>query len=685
MVRSTRPVRSSGRAVSAALVLVAITLAAYAPALRAGFVFDDLDYVTGNPALRSLTGLWRIWFDVGATPQYYPLTFSSFWLEYQLWGLWPVGYHLVNVLLHAANAVLLWRIFRRLRLPGAWVGAAIFALHPINVESVAWVTERKNVLSGAFALAALLLVLTRVARRDGGVGWRPALMVGALFTAALLSKTVTCTLPVLLVVVLWWQHGGVDKRSARFVAALGAAGLGMAALTIWFERRAGAAGPEWALSFVERSMIAGRAWWFYPRTLLWPHPLLAIYPRWVVDPHLWWQWMFPAAAVATLATVVVTRRWIGNGPAVALLCYTIAVAPALGFVNVGLMRHAFVADYLAYLPSIPLIALATAAAGTLRQRLAPSTRVAAAGLCMILVGLATLTAWQCAIYRDARTLWTDTLVKNPESWLAHNNLGITMAEAGDAAAAIAHYNEALRLKADFPEAHNNLGMALAAQGHTAAAIAEYGTALQLRPTYARAYNNLGVLLAQTGDHAAAETAYHHALHLNPDYAEAHNNLGNSLRARGRTDEAFAQYAAALQLRPDYPEAHNSLGAALAEAGRIREGLEQIEYALRLQPAYAGAHYNLATILLGQGRLEDAKRHFLRAIEVKPDYAEAHNNLGYLLFTQGQPAAAIAEYRRALQINPTYPDAQANLATALAVQGRAVDAGTGALPSPRDSP
>ena len=263
------------RALAAGALLVALTLAAYAPALDAGFVWDDDEYVTANATLRTVAGLRRIWLEPGAVPQYYPVTFTSFWLEYRLWGLAPLGYHLVNVVLHGLNAVLLWLVLVRLRVPGAWFAAAVFALHPMQVESVAWITERKNVLSGLFAFAAVLVWLA-----GERAGWRRDVGVAALFAAAILSKSVTCTLPAVLLLLDWWRHGTLARRTVVRMLPLAVGGAAMAGMTIWMEQHhVGATGAAWSLSPAERVLVAGRALWFYPRTLVWPRALPFIYPR----------------------------------------------------------------------------------------------------------------------------------------------------------------------------------------------------------------------------------------------------------------------------------------------------------------------------------------------------------------------------------------------------------------------
>ena len=346
----------------AAGLLIVLTVAAYVPALRGGFVWDDDKYVTANRTLRTADGLAEIWFEIGVTIQYYPLVFTTFWIEHRLWGLEPFGYHLVNVLLHATSAGLLWTLLRRLKVPGAWLAAAVFAIHPVHVESVAWITERKNTLSGVFYLLALLSYLrfeppdpqAHNRRRD----WRfypPALV---LFTCALLSKTVTCSLPLVILLLLWWKRARWRWLNVLPVVPMLAIGALMGLLTAWMEKNIVLArGADWDLSIVQRCLIAGRALWFYLGKLVWPAEVMFTYPRWQVRADVWWQFLFPAATIAVVVALWLLRRRVGKPPLVAALFFGGTLAPALGLIDVYPMRYSFVADHFQYLASIGPIVL----------------------------------------------------------------------------------------------------------------------------------------------------------------------------------------------------------------------------------------------------------------------------------------------------------------------------------------
>jgi tetratricopeptide (TPR) repeat protein len=641
-------------------LIILLVFLAYLPTLRGGFIWDDDSYVTHNPTLHDLGGLQRIWFKVGAVPQYYPLVHTTFWLEYHLWALNPIGYHLINVLLHAVAAILLWQVLRRLQAPGAWLAAVIFALHPVEVESVAWVTERKNVLSAVFYFAAALAYLRFVAwekpDRQNRFRWHWYLGALVLFLAALLSKTVTCSLPAVLLLVCWWKKGRVQRGDVMPLLPFFVVGVALGLLTAWMEKHhVGARGADWSLTFADRCLIAGRALWFYAGKLVWPAPLTFIYPRWEIEPAVWWQWLFPIAAAGVVAGLWLARRRIGKGPLVAVLFFAGTLGPALGFVNVYPMRYSFVADHFQYLASVGLIILF--AAGLNRApRVIPATLV---------VLLGALTWQQTGIYRDLETLWRDTLAKNPGCWMAQNNLGTVFADKGRYDEAIKYYRKAIQLNPNFSEAQYGLGLAFAAQGRLDEAIENYRKAIQINPDYRDALNDLGNALASKGRFDEAIGNYRKAIRINPNYAEARYNLGNALAAQGQLDEAIENYYKAIRINPNYAEAQNNLGIALADKGRFGEAIEAFRKAIQSKPDFSEALNNLGGVLLNQGRFDEAIENYRKAIQSKPNFSEALNNLGATLAAQGRYDEAIENYRKAIQSKPDFSEALNNLAWVLA--------------------
>ena len=486
----------------------------YLPALYGGFIWDDDAYVIRTPLLRNLTGLQHIWLQPTALPQYYPLTHTSFWLEYQAWGLWPFGYHLTNILLHAGNAILLWLVLHRLAVPGAWVAAAIFALHPVHVESVAWVTERKNVLSGFFALSSLLCYLrfalpSSDTVNQPGPSWRyyPAALL--LYTCALLSKTVTCSLPAVILLSQWWKKGRIDARDIRPLLPMFGLGLLASLITVKLEREVvGAIGEPWNLSFLDRILIASRALWFYVGKLFWPHHLSFIYPRWDINASVWWQYLFPCSVLTLTAILTVGQKRFGRGPLVAWLIFAGVLAPALGFFNVYPMRYSYVADHFQYLASAALIALATSMLWW--RATVPTNYPLEKEQGMVIQSIAILTAspyrscfsillfmtlgiftWkQGHVYKNLETLWADTLTKNPSCWMAHNNLGALLLEKQEYQRAIPHLQAAAQLDPRAAEPRINLALTLLQEGKFDEAIHSGLEAVSLQPNRADAYNLL---------------------------------------------------------------------------------------------------------------------------------------------------------------------------------------------------
>ncbi len=575
------------------LLLAVATVLAYAQVRHAGFVWDDDAHVT-RPALQSLRGLGRIWAEPGATQQYYPVLHSAFWLEGHLWGYSTSAYHLTNVLLHAAVACLLYRALRRLTVPGALLGALAFALHPVCVESVAWISEQKNTLSALLYLAAALAYF----RFDEARRRRSYALATALFGLALLTKSVTATLPAALLVVAWWRRGQISgRRDVLPLLPWFALGAAAGAATAWIERtRVGAEGALFALSGTGRVLVAGRALWFYLGKLLWPADLVFIYPRWAVAPPKAWQLLFPLAALATLAGLFALRRRT-RGPLVAALLFTGTLFPALGFFNVYPFRFSYVADHFQYLAAAMLLpAMAagiTLAAGRLPGAARAMVGTAAFGAVAV---LGVLTWRQTAMYSDLGTLWQTTIARNPGCWMAYNNLGVALMADGQTDEAIAHYRRAEELEPGFAGVHSNLGVALLRAGRIDEAIGELERAQQIGPGDVETHNNLGMALRRAGRLTEAIDQYGRALTVQPADFGANFNLGNALLQAGQTGEAIAHYRKALEASPESADAHNNLGNALRRDGKLDEAIAQYRQALALDPAHARAQAGLAAAL-----------------------------------------------------------------------------------------
>ncbi len=638
------------------LLLIVVTVLAYLPALNGGILWDDDRHLT-PPELQSLHGLGRIWFEFGATQQYYPLLHTAFWLEHRLWGDRLLEYHLVSILFHAISACLVVLILKRLRVLGAVLAGFLFALHPVCVEAVAWISEQKSTLSGVCYLVAAWCYLSFDENRRRS----SYLLATGVFICALLSKTVTGTLPAALLLIFWWRRGKIEwvRDGAPLIPWI-VLSASAGAVTAWVERRfIGATGPAFDLTAIERCLIAGRAVWFYLGKLIWPYPLTFIYPRWKVQPSVWWQYAFPLAVLAFVGVLIWlarTRGW--RGPLVALLFFAGTLLPALGFFNVYPFLYSFVADHFQYLASLGVVVLAASGlASYLRGTALAVTATAVVAL------LGVLTWRQAGIYQDSQTLYQATLAQNPDCWLAHNNLGAELLSSpGRLEEAIAHFESALRLEPNYPQAYNNLGMALSRlPNRSEDAIRNFEQAVRLQPNYAQAQNNLGLALSRDPDRTTdAISHFQTALRIDPNYAQAHNNFGSTLaHVPGETVAAITEFKTAIQLQPDFAEAHYNLANALSDLpGRRDDAIAEYTETLRLQPDNALAHNNLGTVLAQTaGRLANAIAEYQNAIRIAPGFADAHYNLGVAFSQSGRLQDAISEFDRALAIDPNLNSAR----------------------------
>jgi len=569
------------------LLLAVVTMLAYHPAWHGGVLWDD-DAHIGGPELRTLDGLRRIWFVPRTTQQYYPLLHTSYWLQQKLWGDSITGYHIVNLLLHIGCVVLVLRIVRFLRIPGAELAATIFALHPVNVETVAWIAERKNTLSGVFALAATLWYL----RFDENRSRRSYALALGLFLLGLLSKTAIVTLPLALLVIFWWKRGAISWRHdvvplIPFFFFSAAAGLMTRSVeygNIGYRAR------MLDLSLLDRCLIAGRAFWFYLWKLLWPSNLMFVYPRWEISAAVPWQYIFPLAVLVLLGILWSLRRW-SRTPLAGVLVYMVLLLPSLGFANIYFFLYSFVADHWQYLACLGIITPCASGIVLLATRLKSGYAWLEPGVTLVIGGVLFLLTWQQSrMYNNAETLYRTTIAHNPACWLAYDQLVDILYQANRIPEAMNLFKDELRIKPAV--AHYSLGNALLRKGRTSEAIDQFTEALRINPDYAEAHNNLGYALLVTGRTSAAIEQCRDALRIDPTYAHAHNNLGNALAQTGRASEAIDHYKQTLRMNPNSADAHSNLGAALAQMGRISEAIEELKAAVRINPNNIDARNNL---------------------------------------------------------------------------------------------
>ena len=588
-----------------AMVLVLTTILAYRPAWNGGFIWDDDFYVTKNRLLTAPDGLRRIWFSLESPSQYFPLTYTSFRIERALWGLNSTGYHWINILLHAANALLLWRLLAELEVPGAWLAAGIFALHPVQVESVAWITERKNVLMAFFFLLTLLAwvrfidgrnqrrIQRSTAHKDQRAkevtpaddltrsSWRFYWLALIFYLLALCSKATACTLPAALFLIVWLQKKRIDWRRVLQIAPFIVLGLAMGLIAIWWERyHQFTLGPMFAFGPLERLIVATHATWFYLGKLFWPAKLTFIYPQWTIEPNNPISYIWLVAGIALCVAIYFARRYVGRSVEVAAAFFVVTLSPVLGFIMLYTFRYTFVADHYQYLACIGPIALVSAGLVKLTDSLQYGPRFLSAFGILIFSTLGLLTWRQSASYRDSETLWRTTIDRNSGCWMAESNLGSELVEGGDIDAGIAHLQKSLRLKFDVPEPHNSLTYALFRQGDADAAIAEAHFALNFDPNNGGTRAVLGMALMTKGllDEAIAQLS--RAVEILPDHSHAHYNLAVALAQKGETVDAIAHYEKAIEAQPDFFEALTNLAWIFASSSddNVRNGPKAVELA-----------------------------------------------------------------------------------------------------------
>ena len=605
------------------LALGLLVIISYLPAmLWGGFVWDDRIFTDAEP-VQEVSGLWQIWFAPSAIAEeghYWPLVYTTFWLEHKLWGFDPTGYHIVNVLLHLANVLLLWRLLRRLAVPGAWVIAAVFAVHPSHVESVAWVIERKDMLSGLFYLATVLAWLHFV--EQPRPRWYACSL--ALYAAGMLSKSIVVTLPVALLIWHWWKQDRVTSTDLLRLVPFFAVGLVITIGDLSFYQSMEPLSLGY--SFIERTLIAARALWFYAGKLLWPSDLAVIYPLWdirVADPL---AWVYLIAAVALAVALWHFRPQFGRGPLAGALFFVVTLSPVLGFVDYGYMQYAFVADRFQYLAGIGVIAVVIGSAAYGVARLSDWWQKGALGVgAVVIVVLGMLTWRQAGIYRDGETLNRHIIALNPQARDVHLNLSKNLYKQG-------RYEEALEMAR---------------------------VAIAKRPDFSRANATLGETLSALGHSEEAETHLRRAIALNPQEQNAHLNLAAALYKQGRYEEALEATHIAIEQRPKHALAHYNLGVILKKLGHFEEAEKHLRRAIALDPSDTEALHVLAKLRLDQQHYDEALELLQHLIGIEPGHASVLGDIGIVLFYLGKSNEALQHFDKALSLDPNQENVRTN--------------------------
>ena len=662
-------------------LIILLCIIVYTPSLRNGFIWDDDTNLYKSPWIQEAGGLKVIWF-THKMYQYYPIDFTTFWLEHKLWGLNPFGYHTINLILHILNALLFFWVALKIYPRLAFIPALLFAIHPIQVETVAWITERKNLLSLFFFLLAILAYL----RFDRNRGIRYYLLTVIMFVCALLSKSIAVCFIFFPVLYKWWRDGKVTWREIRLSIVFVVIGLLSALYTLYLEfYHVGARGKVFDLTFLERFILSGRIIFFYIYKLLFPFNFMFFYPRWIINTKIWWQWLFPLAVMLVLGVLVIYRGKIGRGTLALFVFYIISIFPVLGFLNVYGMKFSFVADHFSYLSTPCLLLLLCTSIYFLLGKLRIGFPLLMSALYRILLSslLVIIVIYMCGKsmeltqnYKSEITLWNNLISQNPNTWIAYNNRGFIYDNQGNLTQALSDYNKVIQLNPSLAEIYNNRGFIYYRQGNLTQALSDYNKAIQLNPSLAETYNNRGLIYYKKRDLNKAFLDYNKAIRLDPNLADAYNNRGLAYQNQGNLNQAISDYNKAIQLKPhNYvnSKAYYNRGLAYQNQGNPNQAISDYTKAIEIEPNFAQAYSNLATIYQAIGRNEEAIVLYNRAIALNPHLVETYYNLGNAYRAAGKHEEAIALYKRAITLNPDYVDTYNNLGAVYTAMDRKEEA------------
>jgi tetratricopeptide (TPR) repeat protein len=645
------------------LVIAGLTLWIYWPALGGGWIWDDTWYVTENTLLHDTAGLWKFWFQPGSWIEFYPLEETVMWVEWHLFGDNTLGYHLTSLILHVINSLLVWRLLAKFNLRLAWLGGLIFAVHPVQVESVAWISELKNTLSLPFYLLAMTSWIDYEEHKKKE-DYQQALIF---FLAGMLCKITMAPFPLIILLYAWWKRSRIDWKDVNASGPFFLVSIGLGIITIVASQlylRLNSTPAEQILlgGFLPRFVRAGLILSVYFSNVFLPWGLMIAYPKWPVNLYSPLEYV-PWLALALLLYWLWRKRqdW-GRHALLGLLFFLLTLAPFLGFVSISYMDFTWVLDHLLYIPSIGLIGLVVAALGSLRARLSPRLRFYGLGcisLAILLMAMASRTS--AMLFRNDETLWAYVLRNNPNNMWAHHNMGHDLLIKGRYPEALAQFEDAVALAPNFSDGYYSIGLVLEKMGEIKQAQAQFQHGLLLNPDNAGIYDALGGLARREGDFVHAQELYQHALHLQPNDAVAYINLGDILIHDGHGSEAIDSYQHALELNPDLPQLRYNLGNALLQAGRFSEAVDQLKVAVILDPNIAAAHGNLGIALATLGRMPEAIEQLEAALAINPQLVQVHDNLARAYVQTGRIEEGIGQFQQAIQINPNDSNARDNLA------------------------
>ena len=657
-------------AIGAAAIIV-VVLVAYSPTFTAGYIWDDDVYLLENPQVTGSRPFWDIW--IGRpNMSYYPLTTACFWIEWRLWKDWSTGYHVVNILIHALGSILVWRLLRYMQFRGAWWAAMIFAIHPVNVESVAWVSELKNVLTLPFFLLSIWSYL----RYDQSQSRAWYCISVAMFVVALCAKTAVVMLPLLLLVLLWWKHGKIAPAQWLSTTSYFAISAFLGAVTLYFENTLPLVGPPVRPEGV-LSRLAASAWaiWFYMYKAILPIHLSPIYPRWTVDPSSVMAWLPAIALIACLGTLLRLRKAWGRPLFTAALCYIVMLLPLLGFLNTGMFRMSLVTDHWQYFALIvPIIVIVSPWVRAQEARSLAFRRVGQYTMVFVTAILGGLTWQYCHSFRDMESWARTAIAGNPQAGVAFANLGSVLARRGEIEAAIDCYQEAVqKCPSDSLPAHTSLTNLFWINRDFSNAVRHAAAAVELVPTDVEIRHKLAVGLWTIGQPAAALQHFEWIGQASPDYPGIDAQTGLCWLAMGKPAQAISHLRQAVSRKPQNAEFHFDLATAFSACRRLDEAIEQYRTAIHLRPAYVEAHTNLAVLLAQSCLFDEAKSHYQQAIQLDPHNVIPRLGLARILSVEGHMDAAIEQYKVSVTAQPQRADICRELRNLLLQAGRGGEA------------